>query len=65
MSDIGITKEIDNLGRLVIPKELRERYGLGKCVELVATEEGVLVKSNTHVLVKIPSDNDSYKHKDN
>ena len=65
MGTVGITKEIDNLGRLVIPKELRERYGLGKTVELVATDEGVLVKSNTHVLVKITPESGSYKHKDN
>ena len=27
MSEIGIIKEIDGVGRIVIPKELRERYG--------------------------------------
>lgn len=25
---IGVIKEIDSVGRIVIPKELRERYGL-------------------------------------
>ena len=53
MDKIGITKEIDNLGRLVIPKELRERYGFEKTVELVATEEGILLKSPSYMLVKI------------
>lgn len=65
MDKIGITKEIDNLGRLVIPKELRERYGLGKIVELVATEEGVLIKSKTHVLVKITPESPACKAKGN
>lgn len=27
MSEIGIIKEFDKLGRIVIPKELRKRYG--------------------------------------
>ena len=31
MSEIGIVKEFDKLGRLVIPKDLRERYGLFFC----------------------------------
>ncbi len=41
---IGIIKEIDRLGRLVIPKEIRARYGLSDEVELVLTEEGILLK---------------------
>ena len=36
---VGINKEIDSLGRLVIPKELRERFGLQKNVELVGKRE--------------------------
>ena len=34
---IGVIKEIDNLGRLVIPKEMRETFKLDKSVELVVT----------------------------
>ncbi len=49
---IGIMKEIDFLGRLVIPKELRERFGLDGEVELIATTEGVLVRSNKYQLVE-------------
>lgn len=49
---IGIIKEFDKLGRLVIPKELRERYALNNKVEIVATEQGVLIKSPGYVLVK-------------
>ena len=45
MNKIGILKEFDKLGRIVIPKELRERYGLSGTVEIIATEEGILIKS--------------------
>ena len=52
MDKVGIIKEIDGLGRLVIPKELRERFGLGKEVELIATKDGVLVKNPELMLVR-------------
>ncbi len=41
---IGIIKEIDNLGRLVIPKSLRERFGLFGKVEIITTKEGILIR---------------------
>ena len=40
MGEIGIIKEIDALGRLHIPKEIRNRLGIGKAVELVVTKKG-------------------------
>ena len=52
MSEIGILKDFDKLGRIVIPKELRIRYGLGDGVEIVATEEGILLKSPEYFLAK-------------
>lgn len=52
MSEIGVLKEFDNLGRIVIPKELRVRYGLSGSVEIVATKEGVLLKSPEYCLVR-------------
>ena len=52
MDNVGIIKEFDKLGRLVIPKELRDRYGLNEGVEIVATENGVLLRSPEYVLVK-------------
>ena len=52
MSEIGIIKEIDGVVRIVIPKELRERYGLNGDVEVVATENGVLIKSQEYILIK-------------
>ena len=51
---VGIVKEIDKLGRVVIPKELRERFGLNQEVEIIATEEGIVLRNPEYKLVKIP-----------
>ena len=37
--NVGIIKEIDKLGRIVIPKEFRDRFNLVDEVEIVLTEE--------------------------
>ena len=50
---VGVTKEVDNLGRIVIPKELRELYRLNEKVEIISTPEGVLVRNPQYTLVKI------------
>lgn len=52
MDKIGIIKEIDNLGRLQIPKEIRKRFGFSEKVELVTVKEGLLIKSIEYELVK-------------
>lgn len=52
MGEIGIIKEFDKLGRIVIPKELRKRYGIFEKVEIVPTEEGVLLRSPEYILTK-------------
>ena len=49
---VGIIKEIDSLGRIVIPKEIRERLALRGRVELVLTENGALIRSTEYELVK-------------
>ena len=67
MGKIGITKEIDSLDRLQIPKEIRKRLGLGSEVELVIVKDGLLIKSSEYVLTKtdplskIPLDKPSAK----
>lgn len=53
---VGIIKEIDNLGRIVIPKEMRERLSLDKNVEVIITEEGVLIRNPEYKLVKVEND---------
>lgn len=50
---VGVIKEIDKLGRIVIQKEMRDRFALVGSVELTLTEEGVLVRNPEYMLVKI------------
>ena len=50
---IGMIREIDNLGRLVIPKELRTMYKLDKEVEVIPTQEGVLLRNPEYRLVRV------------
>ncbi len=50
---VGILKEMDKLGRIVIPKEIRDRFGLAEHVELIVTESGVLLRSPEYKLVQV------------
>lgn len=52
MEQIGITKEIDDLGRICIPKEIRVQLGIEGKVELITTKEGLLIRNPKYVLVK-------------
>ena len=54
---VGIIKEIDKLGRIVIPKEFRDRYGLTTDVEVIADEFGIVLRSPEYMLIKIKKDN--------
>ena len=57
MDKVGVIKEIDKLGRIVIPKEMRERLSLDKNVEVVLTDEGVLIRNSEYKLVKVEAEN--------
>jgi AbrB family looped-hinge helix DNA binding protein len=52
MKEVGIIKLVDNLGRIVIPKEMRELFGIDNFVEVVVTQEGVLLRNPKYVLVE-------------
>ena len=56
MKRIGIVKEMDNLGRIVIPKEMRDMFRFGKSVEVVVTEDGVLIRNPKYILIEKNSD---------
>ncbi len=43
--NIGIIKKIDSLGRVVIPKEYRDRLELKNQVELILTEDGLIIRN--------------------
>ena len=49
---VGIKKEIDKLGRICIPKEMRNLFHLESEVELLITTEGILLKNPEYILVK-------------
>ena len=51
--DIGIKREVDSLGRVVIPKEIRKTYGLEKEVEIIATADGVLLRNPKYHIVLV------------
>lgn len=42
----GIVRRLDDLGRIVIPKEIRRRFGLseGMALEMSVTDDGILLK---------------------
>jgi AbrB family looped-hinge helix DNA binding protein len=50
---VGIIKEVEKLGRIVIPKEYRDRYELKKNAEIIATEDGVLIRNPEYKLVRV------------
>ena len=52
MEIIGIKKEIDKLGRICIPKEMRLLFNLENEVELKVTDEGILIRNPEYVLVR-------------
>ena len=56
MSNIGIKKEIDKLGRICIPKEMRKLFNFASEVELQITQEGILIRNPEYVLVKKEED---------
>lgn len=48
MKSFVITKKFDNLGRVVIPKDMRKHYGFenNRIVQIVPQENGILIVSN-------------------
>ena len=52
MEKIGIKKEIDKLGRLQIPKDIRNTLGLTNEIEIIVTSNGLLIKSTEYTLIK-------------
>lgn len=53
MNKVGVIKEIDSLGRICIPKDIRKLYGLESEVAIITTEDGILIKNPEFKLVKI------------
>ena len=52
MESVGIVKEIDNIGRIVVPADIRKTLGLYGEIELVVTKEGLLIRNPKYKLVE-------------
>ncbi len=46
MTSIGIVRKVDSLGRVTLPKELRQVFCLDKDsqIEILATDQGILLR---------------------
>lgn len=46
MTNIGIVRKVDSLGRVTLPKELRRVFCLEKDsqIEILATDQGILLR---------------------
>ena len=53
MEKIGVKKEIDKLGRVCIPKDMRKLFDIDGEVELQIIKEGILIKNPGYILVKL------------
>jgi len=49
MTNIGIVRKVDSLGRVTLPKEMRRMFRLenNEHVEILATEHGILIRNPT------------------
>jgi len=62
MKVLGIVRRLDDLGRIVIPKEVRKVNGwaAGTPVEMFATDEGIMVREYKTDVAKESLLNDLY-----
>ena len=46
MTNVGIVRKVDSLGRVTLPKELRRVFCLDKDsqIEILATDQGILLR---------------------
>ncbi|MBE6903547.1 MAG: AbrB/MazE/SpoVT family DNA-binding domain-containing protein [Ruminococcaceae bacterium] len=60
MMFVGITRRIDELGRITIPSEIRKTYQLGKNdeVEILGTEDGILLRVPNIQITKLNEEKD-------
>ncbi len=59
MTAIGIPRNVDKLGRIVIPKELRDFFKIdnGTQMEIIGTDVGILIRFPEYEIKKIKEDN--------
>jgi len=54
MDHVGVVAEVDHLGRVHLPKKMREVYALEGEIEIVLVEDGILLRSPRYMLVERP-----------
>lgn len=52
MESVGIIKKIDNIGRIVVPADIRDTLGLYGKIEMVVTKDGLLIRNPKYMLVE-------------
>jgi len=57
---VGVTRRIDDLGRITIPSEIRKTYQLDKndSVEIIGTEDGILLRVPNIRITKLNEENE-------
>lgn len=55
MTPIGISRKVDSLGRIVLPKEIRRFFNINENedVEILTTTDGILIKKPNYEVKKI------------
>ena len=53
---LGIKREIDKLGRIVLPIEYRNTFKLKNAVEILATDEGILIRNPKYRIILADED---------
>ena len=51
MKSTGVTRKIDDLGRIVIPKEIRKNLGIrdGESLEIFTEEDSIILKKHSEI----------------
>ena len=57
---VGVTRRIDDLGRITIPSEIRRTYQLEKNdpVEIIGTKDGILLRVPNIRIIKLNEENE-------
>lgn len=66
MKSTGIVRNIDELGRIVVPKEIRQRFGIAKNdpVEIYVENDSIILRKYTPVCHFCGSTEDIVEYKD-
>ena len=59
---VGIIKEVDKLGRIVIPKDIRERFNLKENVEILVTDVGIVIRNPEYKLIRVNYNQNNDNH---